>query len=1080
MKDLMAKRLLVAVIAAASLTAATTAAAAETDDAALDLYYSANSLCSRRFYKLAVNEYKLFLTKYPKHAKVPRAQWGLALALYSMGELKQAEPLLAKLAGGSSVDAQDQLHNLWGSCLLAMDRHADAEKAFTWTVTNAKDPKGTHVSNARVGQIEALFLQGKWAGVIAASDAMLKLVPDSARAPNARYQGAVARMRLTQYAPAVIAFKAIAAAADADADLVHRAVFQQAECMRQTDKLAEATPLYATAAKTKKGIYSELAHYNLGIVLFTREQYAEAARELAAFGKAYGGSTLRDQAKLYLGRAYLESPDYNMAAITLGSFTKNGPQAGQAALWYARTYARQKKYDIVVRNLQNALKNLGDDPAAAGMLYELATAQMRLGKYVEGANAYAQAFAKSTDASQRAEFLRMQAFCLYRAGKFPESIALCQQFLKTFAADPKAPDVIFFQAENLMLMKKGPEALGHYGKFLAAAPKHPHATLARLRRAQILMAQSKYKEAVGDVEAVLAGDHSLAAFDEARFLAAECCFHLELWDKAILSYEAFIDEKPAALNVDRAMFNLALAYQRKATPEPDKAVDILTELIEEQYGRKIAGKYVKPPRGGKKPRGPNREQPRHAFTQLQPARVELGRLLYEAEEYSRAKAVLLDAMKTYRETKEEGNGNAEYYLAWIAMKEDNNAEAAKYFEVLKKYPAHAFASDSSLQTAILQIRTGRLGEAQKTLEKVLAAEPKHVKADQLTYYLGLCKARQNRYSEAIEQFKKALATYPKSDKADNALFWRAQCEERHLKAAGRATAIATYKAFLAQFADSEMLADAMVELSRLELDAGLNEQVGTRLAALTAAESKIRLSPRLRSQALYVLGWAEFRQSKWGAAAEAFESMAAMGLAMGATRASAYFQAGEARRKLKEYEQAWVHFRKAVEVGKDTATHEPAMLRRCECEALTNRWRESQRTAQEFLKAYERSKLAPQARYQLGWAMQNQKQYVQAIAEYRQAIASRARDENAARSQFQLGECLMVLNRLDEAVTELIRVESVYDFPEWKSRALVEIGRVLEMQNKPRHAIARYQEVIKRFPTTSAAAVARKLLAKLQ
>ena len=1084
MKDVMAKALLTAALAAGVLIAGAPVRAQDAaDDPALDLYYSANSLCSRRFYKLAANEYKEFLTKYPAHAKAPKAQWGLALALYSLGDLKQAEPLLAKLAKSPKIAEQDQLHNLWGTCLLEMDRMADAESAFAWTIKSAKDPKGKHVSNARIGLIEALFLQSKWAGVILASDEMLEVAPASPRAPNARYQGAVARLKLGRHAPAIAVFKQIITNGK-NADLVHRAVFQQAECMRQTDKLTEATGLYQTAAQTKKGIYSELAQYNLGLVLFTREQYVEAVVALTAFGKDYPKSKLRDEARLYLGRAHLEAKDYGRAGTTLGNLANGGPLMGQATLWYARTYARQKKWDIVLRNLQRAMPKLKNDPAMPGLLYELATAQMRLGKHAEAAQAYAQAFATSKNAPQKAEFLRMQAFCLYRAGQFAQSIRLCQQFLTQFPKDPKIPDVIFYQAENLMLLKKGPEALGQYGKFLTVAPKHDTAILARFRRAQILSTQKKFKSAVEDIEAVLAGEHSKAVFDEARFMAAECYFHLEQWDKAIVAYEAFIDEKPAALNVDRAMFNLSLAYQRKNPPEPDKAIAILTELIEEEYGRKIQGKPI---RGRKKPRppkgNPRRPRPQDKQPQLQPARVELGRLLYEAEEYPRAEAVLLDAMKTYRETKTKGNGNAEYYLAWIAMKQNDNTEAAKYFEALKQYPAHNFATDSSLQAAILQIRIGKLREAQATLLRVLKEKPNHVKSDQITYYLGLCHARQNRYTEAIGHFGKVLSAYAKSDKADNALFWRAQCEERSGKD-GPAKAIETYKGFLKKFPDSEMLGDVMVELSRLELDAKQTEQVITRLAAVTGAESKVKLSVTLRGQALYVLGWAYFREKKWEPAAVAFEAMTALGKTKGETLASAYFQAGEARRKLKAYEQAYIHFTKSVSTGKGTATHEPAMLRKAECEGLTSRWRESHRTCQEFIKTYEKSKppskLLPQARYQLGWSFQNQKQYAQAIVEYRKVLAFRKRDENAAQSQFQLGECLLLLNKLDDAVKELIRVESNYDFPDWKARALVEIGRVMEMQKKPKLAIARYKEVISRFGQTSAAAAAKKLLDKLQ
>ena len=1077
MNDVKARVILVVVFVAGVLIGGVPARAQEADDEAMSLYYSANSLCSRNLFKLAVTEYKEFLTKYPNHAKAPKAQWGLAVALYNLGDLKQAEPLLGKLAKNLKIVEQDQLHNVWGSCLLEMDRLPDAENAFGWTIKNAKDPKSKHVSNARIGLIRAQFRQRKWVEVIAASDEMLKVVPDAPLAQDARYRGAVARLNLERYAPAMAVLEQIIAKGKS-ADLVHCAVFHQGVCKEHTGKLLEATALYETAAKTRKGAYSERAQFNLGMVLFDRKEYVKAVVELTLFGKSYPKSEWRDEATLYLGRAHLEVKDYGRAGTVLGALAgnKKGAQVGQATLWYARTYARQKKWDIVVRNLAKAMGHLQADPAMPGLLYELGTAQMHLGKHTEAASAYAKAFATGKDPALRAEFLRMQAHCLYRAGQFDQSINLCRQFLREFPTDPKVPEVIFCHAEDLMLLKKGPEALERYSRFLTVAPKHPRAPLARFRRGQILSANKKWKLAAADFEAVLAGEHGDAIFDEARYLEAKCYFQMELWDKVIAANETFIKEKPAAMNVDRAMFDLALACQRKG--QPDKAIEVLTELIEDEYGKNIQGKPIR--KKGRRPPKGNPRQPRNKQPLLQQARIELGKLLYDAGEYPRAKAVLLDALKTYRDTKTTGDGTAEYRLAWIAMKENNTVEAAKYFEVLKKYPGHSFTTDSSLQAAIILIRTGKLGEAQQTLQRILKDKPRHVKADQITYYLGICHARQNRHAQAIEHFKRVLVSYPKSDVADDALFWRGQCEERLSKIDGVDTAIATYKAFLTRHPDSEMLGDVIVDLSRLEHDKKLYEQVIKRLTAVTAPDSKVKLSPALLSQAQYLLGWAYFAEKKMLPAAVAFEAVTAMGKTRKETLVSAYFQAGEARRRLKEYEQAFIHFTKAVAMGRGTATHESAMLRKAQCEALTNRWRESHRTCQEFIKAYKQSKLTPQIQYQLGWSMQNQKQYPQAIVEYHKALAFRARDENAARSQFQLGECLLQLNKLNEAVAALIRVEANYAFPSLKAMALVEIGRIMEMQKKPVQAIARYKEVISRFGQTTSAKVAKKRLDKLQ
>jgi TolA-binding protein len=195
---------------------------------------------------------------------------------------------------------------------------------------------------------------------------------------------------------------------------------------------------------------------------------------------------------------------------------------------------------------------------------------------------------------------------------------------------------------------------------------------------------------------------------------------------------------------------------------------------------------------------------------------------------------------------------------------------------------------------------------------------------------------------------------------------------------------------------------------------------------------------------------------------------------------SAYFQAGEARMRLKEYVQALEHFSKAVSAAKSPSDiHASSLLRRAECEALLDKWKQSQATAQQFLGTYNKHELTPRGHFTLGWAMENQKQYTKAIESYRVVTAGGKNDALTARAQFQIGECLFASNKLDEAVKELVKVESKYSFPEWSAKAILELGRVREAQDMEDEAMARYKEVITRFPNTTAATVAKNLLKKL-
>ena len=113
------RRNLLCLIAGMLLVSIPSSALSQEKDEALELYYSANALYNRKLYSMASEEYETLLTKFPNHEKSSQARMGLALCLYSLGNKKKAEPLLAQLATDRSLQNQQEIHNLW----LASCRH---------------------------------------------------------------------------------------------------------------------------------------------------------------------------------------------------------------------------------------------------------------------------------------------------------------------------------------------------------------------------------------------------------------------------------------------------------------------------------------------------------------------------------------------------------------------------------------------------------------------------------------------------------------------------------------------------------------------------------------------------------------------------------------------------------------------------------------------------------------------------------------------------------------------------------------------------------------------------------------------
>ena len=102
------------------------------------------------------------------------------------------------------------------------------------------------------------------------------------------------------------------------------------------------------------------------------------------------------------------------------------------------------------------------------------------------------------------------------------------------------------------------------------------------------------------------------------------------------------------------------------------------------------------------------------------------------------------------------------------------------------------------------------------------------------------------------------------------------------------------------------------------------------------------------------------------------------------------------------------------------------------------------------------------------------------MPDYRKVLAERATDEISARAQFQIGECLFALQRYDEAMQELVRVDVNYKFPAWASKAIFEIARVMDAKGDRDRAAEQYRAVMERFPKEDVAVAARTRLLELQ
>jgi len=1042
----------IAATAPAPLTAepATAQSKEADDDRAIELYYSANALYNRKLYSLAAEEYGDFLEKHPSHDKAPRVRLGLALCHYSLGDKKKAEPLFARLTEERGLKNQQEIHNLWGQCLLGLDRPAEAQRAFEWSLRRGSDHEQKELAGA--GLTEALYCQSKWPEVIRSFERFRKENPESERLDRVAFQAAVAYFELTQFSKAGALLETITIKGSKSGFGQH-VTFLLAECRREQGDFDAAERLFNKAAYEMTGAFGAESLFRLGFVRFQLGDYAKAKRNFTDLIDNHPASPHAPSAKIYLGRAHLQSGKYSQAEKEFASFSPKDEGYTQARLWLARTHRAQQKFSPAGAVLADAIKRAPKSPMRPDLLYELATVQMDLTQFANAAVTFRKLGREFPKSPLAADALWLEAFSLHKAGKYLDSADRCGNFLSLHPKNERCGEVAFLNAENLYLIDERDEAESCYARFLKKYGSHAYSDSARFRLAQIGYQKKEWPRAIGALRVLIEKEVASPFFNQLYFILGDCYFSLDQWDNAIEALRLFVEKHPDEPNADRALLKVALAAVNKGD---DSEAEAALEDFERRY-------------------------PKSAY--LDHALVERGRLHYEAGEYSEAQRVFTLAASTGK------SPFATYYLAYVALATDDETSALAHFSSLEKqFPRHELVGDALLQQGIIEVRRGDYAKGEATLGRLADGKAKSAQSDQALFYRAIAQARQGKWTEGARAFENLTTRFARSPLRDRALYEWAWCEREQDRGA---EAIERYEELLASHPESALVPEVLFELAELEYDRKLYDKAIGRLRSLAARDD---VDDGLRERTYYRLGWNHYSKGDLAGAARWFEEMinefgpAPLEQGSGddespdqmSRRAVALYQAGEARLQLKEYEPAYGHFKALAESRGAGQYAEQALLRLGECAALTQRWQESENVFRRFVGEYEESEFLGRALFGQGWAMENQARYSEAVKAYKQVLTRGKKDETSARSQFQIGECLFSQKEYDEAVKALIKVEVIYAFPEWSAKALLESGRALEIPGKKAEASARYREVIDKYPDSHAATVARQKLDKLE
>jgi tetratricopeptide (TPR) repeat protein len=285
-----------------------------------------------------------------------------------------------------------------------------------------------------------------------------------------------------------------------------------------------------------------------------------------------------------------------------------------------------------------------------------------------------------------------------------------------------------------------------------------------------------------------------------------------------------------------------------------------------------------------------------------------------------------------------------------------------------------------------------------------------------------------------------------------------------------------YNAMLTAASDSPLCVSARLELAELHARRDEHDEALSLLLDALDQEPAPEMEERIRLR----LGVCLVAKDDVDGAFEQLAAVAANEKSPSA--AEARYRAGECLMHGKDWNKAiemWKPFRDQQPYQNVPGLSDRVLLRLGTAYALAAQWDGSRQTLETLVSRFPQSTWRSEARYGIGWAWQNQKQYDQAATAYSQVINETAA-EVAAKSQFQLALCRREQKRLPEAANALLVVPLTYDYPQWNALALLEASRVYQEMQQPQQATRLLERVLKDFPDTEWAKSAQQVLTELQ
>lgn len=859
--------------------------------------------------------------------------------------------------------------------------------------------------------------------------------------------------------------------------------------------------------------YTGSAYYWMGESFAAEKKNVEAEEYFKEAISLRNNNTFIVNSIFSLAQLYERMGDYNDAVShydEILTYYKNHSLAPRAQLRIGISYFNLKEYDSAVLELTDPLLNTLSPEELFEAKYFLATSFVRLKDYKNASAVYDELQNSTIQQELKNKINYSLAWIKFQTNDFEEAYNIFNDLTK-IENDTLAISSMFWSGECKRYLGDINTSNEIFKSFIEKYPSHPLAARAQLGKGTSFYSQNQSQDAESSL---ISASNSRDNFTKGRAftLLGEMKLNQKKFSEARDNFQQALkitssDRQLAnratlglaaseffLSNYDAAVRNLEQLKSNSREFEPDKTNFYLAEsyLMRGEYSASLKHYNMISPSNDEL-RKPSIYGKAYAYFNLK----DFPNSIYYFNEY----------IAKYRTDPNISDAKLRLADSYFGIK--NFDRASQIYKEL-------FSSDRSIlnddqtyyQYCQSLFKAGRSNDAIAEFQKLQQKFPRSRFADASQYVVGWIYFQQSNFRASIENYQELLTKYPNSPLKPIAYY---SIGDSYFNIGDYESSINYYNKVLTEFPNTSYILDAVngIQYAYLAKDQPDN--------AVSFIDQFVIANPssKFNDQIFFKKGDIYYSSDNYEKAIESYTDFVQR-FPSSSLVANAFYWIGKSAANLKRDSEAIENFSKvlsrnarsdigisstielatiyssnnqytsAIQVLNSAVEAQPTSNRIPEllylksvAEIKSENPQEAYKTLDQIITYYEGSIFSAKAKIELGILEVNRKNFENGLILFRE-LAEKRLDDIGAQAQYYIGFIYFEQNNINDAVTALVRVRSVFaGFDEWYTKSLLKLGDCyVKLDNKPQ-AREMYRAVINRHKTGELAQEANRKLKQL-